>query len=387
MSGLAGEGFKLTTSAGVSYYFDVATTRTASTLEKWVKTSNGELPSQYWLHRKRFYLMASQIEDRFGNWVRISYNTSGHPIRVWSNDGRSIELAYTSGQLTSATSHGRSWQYQYTESGDSLAAVINPDGSRWQYQYTGDLRPYVHSSDSLPPLPYCQDFPSILDVAYTLQATHPAGAAGTFQFVNRRHTRSGVHAGECHQIGDPADPTYVPLIPYYFDVMSLASKSISGPGQPTAMTWSYAYPGPVNTWWGTWGTPFSYPCTTCDSHKFVEVTQPDGSLQRHKFGILYWVNDGRSLGVETLGPSQVVLRSEATDYLSDALASGQVFQGDYGSILDMADPSTARVRPVVKRVTTQQSKNFVWEVATGCNGTYCFDAYARPTKVVKSSSP
>lgn len=81
------------------------------------------------------------------------------------------------------------------------------------------------------------------------------------------------------------------------------------------------------------------------------------------------------------------LRLDVSEYLSEAAAPNQAFHGLYGSVIDMSDPSTARVRPVVKRTTTQQERKFVWEVGAGCSGTYCFDTYAQPLEVVKSSSP
>lgn len=381
VTGLTGEGFRMTTSSGVKYYFDVATTRTASTLEKWTKDADG-LPEQHFQSRSRIYLLASKIEDRFGNSVSITYNASGHPTLISANDGRAISLTYSGGRLASASSHGRTWQYQYT--GNNLSSVVQPDGSKWQYTYANDLMPFTDPY-GISGLPYCGSWPTLLSASYTLTITHPSGAVGQFNLTNTRHTRSGVHAGECIQTGYPENPTYEVLVPYYFDVMSLTSRTITGPGL-SSMTWSYDYGPADQTWWGTWGTSWTYPCTTCKSDKTVVVTQPDGSKLKHKFGILYTVNDGRALGVETLTPTNSLLRSEVSDYLSEASAPSQAFYGSYGSVLDMSDPSIARVRPIVKRTITQQGRKFIWEVGTGCNGTYCFDTYAQPLKVVKSSS-
>lgn len=42
-AGLAGDGFRMTTLEGVRYYFDVATSRTAARLKKYVKVG-GESP-------------------------------------------------------------------------------------------------------------------------------------------------------------------------------------------------------------------------------------------------------------------------------------------------------------------------------------------------------
>lgn len=130
VSGMAGEGFRLTTSSGTKYYFDVDRTRTAATMEKWLKGADG-FPYQFFMHRNRIYLLASKIEDRFGNTVLITYNASGHPTQISSNDGRAISLSYSNGRLASASSHGRTWQYQYADANpENLTTVVQPDSSR-----------------------------------------------------------------------------------------------------------------------------------------------------------------------------------------------------------------------------------------------------------------
>jgi len=387
-SGLSGQGFRLTTTSGVRYYFDVAVTRVASTLEKWLPSSASlGLPEQYLLRRNRIHLLASKIEDRFGNTVSIAYNASGHPTSVTSNDGRQITMAYSNGRLASATSHGRTWQYEYAQAGtDHLTGVVLPDAGRWQYAYSGTLQPGIEPY-GVPGLAYCQGYPLILNASYVLSATHPAGATGTFTFENYRHYRSGVNVHECTPDTIYPETTYSLLVPHYFDVMSIFSKSITGPGQPAGTNWSYAYSPSMEPLWGTYGQAFSYPCTTCTTEKSTTVTQPDGSKVRHRFGLLYMVNDGRSLGSEVMTSGGTVVRTDTSEYLGEAAAPMQAFHGMYGAVIDMADPGTARVRPLVMRSTVQDGRTFRWEVATGCGGTYCFDTYARPKTVVKTSSP
>lgn len=375
-AGLSGEGFRMTTTSGVRYYFDVGTTRAAAKLVKQIKPS-GQLPFPVYLERNRYYLLASKIEDRFGNTVQFQYDASGHPTRIWSSDGRAITLVYSNGRLTSAISHGSTWQYQYDGSGN-LVAVVLPDTSRWQYAYTGTLMP-----SAPPPIynlfkPWCQGTYSIIDDVFTLTATHPGGAKASFQFENKRHYRSGVHASECAQVGDPSDPSYDLLVPYYYDVMSLTQKTLSGPGLQSA-TWNYSYSGFAQLW-GDHSQPPSYPCTTCTQSKTTTVTNPDGTSQRYLFGMVYQLNDGRLLQTDTLRADGSVIRTEASTYLSDAGAANQPFYGQYGNVLgSAADPLTARVRPVVQTVTTEDGATFTTTVNN-------FDGYARVAKQTQSSS-
>ena len=380
-SGLSGEGFRMTTTDGVRYYFDVGTTRTASKLVKYIDKLDG-IPGKVpiYLERNRYYLLASKIEDRFGNTVQFQYDANGHPTHIWSNDGRDISLTYSGGRLSSATSGGRTWQYQYDASGN-LTTVVLPDTSHWQYAYSGTLMPAAPAPNESLPLPWCQGFTAIVSDEFILTATHPSGAVATFQFDNTRHFRSGVHASECVQVGDPANPSYDLLVPYFFDVMSLTQKTLSGPGLPTA-TWQYTYDygTPPSGLWGSHTDPANYPCTTCAQYKTVTVSNPDGSKQRYRFGMVYWLNDGRLLQTDTLRADGSVIRTETSDYLTEAAAGNQPFYPQYGHVLGgVADPVTERIRPVVQSQITQDGTTFT-------TTTNAFDGYARATTQTESSS-
>ncbi|MGY1529310.1 hypothetical protein [Luteimonas sp. A649] len=299
--GFTGQGFRMTTVSGLRYHFDTPTTRTAATLEGLVKRS-GQMPLTVYAPRNRLYLLASKIEDRFGNTVELQYNANGHPTRIWSNDDREITLTYTGGRLATAASQGRTWHYRYTHTGSGLNArlseVERPDHSTWKYTYSNDLMP-PPDSVGVPTLPWCAGFPLLQEDSLVLTSTHPSGAVGTFEFNNRRHSRSGVHVTECERTGDLYDPSYRLRVPHFFDVMSIDSKTLSGPGLQ-AQEWTYSYAAHLQSLWGLPTEPPSYPCTTCTASKTVTVTHPDASATRYTFGMRYHDNDGRQLKVETL---------------------------------------------------------------------------------------
>lgn len=138
-SGLAGEGFRMTTPDGLRYYFDVAVSRQQAPLVKSVYTLTGMRINEL-LPRRMHYVLASKIEDRFGNTVQYQYNADGYPTRIWSNDGREITLSYANGRLASASANGRTWLYQYDASSD-LATVRLPDNSQWSFTYAGTCFP------------------------------------------------------------------------------------------------------------------------------------------------------------------------------------------------------------------------------------------------------
>ena len=386
--GFSGQGFRMRSATGLTYHFDIATTRTAARISKniWPDVGGDNPTRTVYLDRNKLYLLASKIEDRFGNTVNYQYNANGHPVRIWSNDGREILFAYSGSRLASATAHGRTWNYQYYghQFDSYLSTVLQPDGSRWQYTRTGTLKPSA-DPHPLPQMPWCTHDPLMNDVTYSMAAVHPSGAAGVFQFSNRRHFRSGVHATECTQRGDVNNPEYDLLTPHFFDVLSIDSKQIAGPGLPS-MTWTYDYGLNGQTLWGVHTEPATYPCTTCDASKSVTVTNPDGTKTRHHFGIRYHDNDGRQLGTDKLDTAGAVVRSESSTYLTEAQVPGQAFFGAYGSVLGaVSDPASSRIRPVVSRTITQQGSTYTTTVPQ-CGPALCFDAFARPTSETKSSS-
>lgn len=398
-SGLPGQGFRMTTASGLKYTFDVGVLRTASRLqgETWKRDylTLEVRPVPLFVPRNKYYLLASKIEDPLGNTVNFDYNAAGHPTRIWSSDGREIVLTYTEGRLATAAADGRVWKYEYTPSqhfdtNPDLARVILPDASAWSYAYAGNLKPEAPPAHENLTSAWCRGLQAQVEQVFTLSATHPSGAKGEFNFENTRHYRSGVHATECWNISSPYHQAYTLATPYYFDVMSLNRKTISGPGVP-AKVWSYDYGMVAELLWGAPNQAPVYPCATCTKEKRVTVTQPDGTKRRHRFGVLYRANEGRVLGEEVVDASGAVIRATTNEYLSDAQAPSQLFYAAYGNVLGpLTGPIHEVLRPVVSRTTIQQSRKFIWQVDMTCgpSGTaYCFDHLARPTKVIRSSAP
>jgi len=378
-SGLAGEGFRMTTREGVHYDFDVAVDRTASKLVRPLKSNGQWLP--HYLERDHFYLLASRIEDRHGNTVEIDYNSFGQPTRISASDGREITLDYTNGRLTSATANHRTWQYQYQDG--ELTRVELPDGSHWTYSYSGSLKPSAPEAWEDLVLPWCMGLPAKVDAQYTLTATHPAGAQAKFEFSNRRHYRTGVHATECLAYGQGEDAVYELLVPHYFDVMSLVVKTVSGPGLEPA-SWSYDYGLTYATLWGSHTEPAQYPCSNsqeCQQDKSVTITRPDGSHTVERYGVVYRHNAGRLLERQRLpAGSSTAVRSEQITYLDEQDVAGQPFYENYGTVLgSVGDPITAQVRPMVQSSLTQEGTTYTRIIDA-------FDSLAREKQATESNT-
>jgi len=382
-SGLPGEGYRVKTTSGDTYYFDTAVQRYAGFISK----GRGAAMQRARSSRVRIYVLASRVEDRFGNVVNYEYNGNGHPTRIWANDGRQITLHYNGNQLLSASTNSRIWTYDYgqVEGEQRLSAVNLPDGSRWGLSYSNLMKVSTPLWDGNS-TPDCAEQPPAIDANFTLGMSHPSGAQARFEFSNSRHYRSGVHMSECMRRITGGAIHYELGVPNFFDVMTLYKKEITGPGLAQPLAWTYRYLGGRQKLWGGSGSPAIYPCTSCAEEKTVEVTHPDGRLTEYSYGFQYARNEGRLLGTTTRSSDGRVARSETTRYMTNEEASQQPFASRYGVINSGDDPSTAQVRPIVQSTVVQDGVLYHKETARGCAGNYCYDLLAFPTGTRISNS-
>lgn len=394
-NGIVGEAFLARSPEGLIYRFDYVTRRPASSLQKplagsglMLQSAKGGGPdiqpmasNEANLQREEIRILPTRIEDRFGNWVAYTYdaNNPGRLTKIQANDGRQLDLTYNaSGYIATVTAGTRTWAYAYSGSGTNigLSSVTLPDGSAWSLNMV-DVRSANIQYNS--EYATCESPGTLMGHAGTATMTHPSGAVGTFTFDIQRHGRSYVDKF-CMYSGTGYSGPYAQY-PQTFDVVALASKQISGPGLAAA-TWSYSY-GPANA---SWDEDCPTP-TSCPRTRTVTVTGPEDWV-RHTFGNKWADDEGKLLKVERGASASSILRVENRTYQLNA--SGQLYPALIGESPNLRGDGTGqRHAPVKQTVVTQQSRTFTWQVAATCgsNGTtLCFDQFARPTKVVKSSA-
>ena len=244
--------------------------------------------------------MATQVSDRFGNWVRYTYDPA-HPsrlTRIESSDGRVITLGYTSGRVSSANDGTGITRYEYTSEG-RLRFVIRPDNSRWTFNLAGLAYPFI---EDVGQSANCEFFGYIPSDEMAGTMTHPSGAEGRFTTAFQVHGRTFVDR-YCHYLPDSTTLTTGAVYPKHTASQSLVAKTISGPGmQP--MHWSYGY-GYAAGW---------KPCANCTDRKAVIVQGPDGSRTRHVFGIKWRVNEGQLLQTDEGWNGTTALRTTTYRY-------------------------------------------------------------------------
>ncbi|UTW45561.1 hypothetical protein KFE80_01110 [bacterium SCSIO 12696] len=193
-------------------------------------------------------LYASLVEDVYGNWVRYEYTTPSTlnaPVqltRIHSNDGREITVGYNSnGMVSSASTNGRTWQYQYTSSYADISYALNkvilPDGRFWTIgDTTALIRENLHSE--------CLQETDLL-------VKHPNGLFGRFEFRIISNGRKDVDASgrpsdyelnqDCGEAGfDEDDDGSNPVAPTNSLNMAVIRKTLYGSGIPD-YTWTYDY--------------------------------------------------------------------------------------------------------------------------------------------------
>lgn len=401
-NGISGQAFLARAPDGTTYRFDYFVKRTAPSVKRSnysamaavsvgsTSSTDGQLApalvsDQSILNRQVVRILPSRVTDRFGNWVDYIYDTTvvGQLNRISASDGRQIDLTYNSiGKIATVTSGARTWTYTYvsgTGGGTGLTTVTLPDSSRWSYDLAALRTIYLsYFSDTTT----CESPGERSGAGGTGTMTHPSGTVGRFTINWVRHGRSYVPKS-CVQ-GSGGRIRYS-VIPQTFDTPSLTSKQISGPGITTE-NWSYQYSTATGSWLANCPTPAS-----CARTKTVTVTGPS-DWQRYTFGTKVFEDEGKMLKSERGGSASSILAVDETTYQTNS--AGQLYPSILGrSPNGRGDGMSQYVLPEKKRVTTQQGRKFVWEVPSTCgpNGTagtsLCFDSFARPIRVAKSSAP
>ena len=351
-----GQGFFALSPEGVRYTFNWMASRVHSSLVK----------GNALLGRSDFYLMASLVTDRFGNWVRYTYDVTNpkNLLRIESNDGRVITLTYSGGRVASVFDGTRTWQYSYSSQG-SLQTIQLPDSSQWQFNLSGLI---FQNTQILGETLDCDSLADGPSGTFEGTMTHPSGATGTFTTMFLPHGRTNVLRA-CTL--DPGNPNWTTgsMFPRSTSNQALIAKQITGPGM-TAMNWVYG--GDSNSPFGEWTCAIS---ALCPDRKSVFVTEPSGAVTRYTYGIRWRANEGQLLRVDQGWNGSVALKATTYNYRE---STGQAYPDRFGdSVYFSSDWLSTRNRPQDLRVTTQQGVDFTWQADPSIAG---FDGQARPSK-------
>ncbi|WP_337053403.1 RHS repeat domain-containing protein [Pseudoxanthomonas sp. USHLN014] len=381
-----GEGFEVVTRDGTRYRFDHMTTRSHTALKKSSAAPQVASASRstiitpqayngYILYRNEYVIYPTQVTDRFGNTVTYNWNPSNanQLQSITSSDGRSIAFTYVDAsgyQIKTASSAGRTWTYSYATS-ISLGQVTLPDQSSWKFNLESlvSRTPGQHGS--------CDTTTG--GGTSTGTVTHPSGAVITFGLQAVRMSRTWVPR-ECLSVDGISTDQFYAYYPKESYAMALVSKSITGPGLPSAgYSWTYAYDETAGCW-----IPSSVPsnataapkCTaSTPALRTTTVTKPDGSIDKLMYGNRFRVNEGQLLSQQSALSGGAALRTETRTYAAPDAGPYPAYIGY--SIQPRGDGNYAsQYHPLNGRLIQQEGTSFSW--------TTTFDSFARQLEVTRT---
>lgn len=383
--GDAGEGFRLHTPDGWTYDFNVMTSEAQPDLispyYNPVLAMQSASPSvsgsdmtagtqsdvtimigmDEFIHRKRYVMLASRVEDQFGNWVEYDYNSDGKLTEISSSDGRTIIVSYhtsgaAAGRVSSVSANGETWTYSYASHylHVHLDEVELPDQRKWQFDMAevADINLEVISSS------VCQG-PINAYGSASGSITHPLGATISFNFGATRHGRAGVHY-RCLEGNE--DDLIRAAYPNQFFALSLLSKTISGKNF-ASMTWTYDY-SETEGWYDNE--------TPGDILKWVDVFNPEGRRVRYWFDM----RAGEIGGIDHAWREGNLVQ---TDYYESSATYRRVkyyydLRGMNAGFPEQTKANTDRAKAIIRtsrQETIEDGAHFNWEVLS-------WDTYDNP---------
>lgn len=187
------EGFLAITPDGTTYKFERTATRAKSFLDSLVAGN-----SKY-LGFLQKMLFATEVTDRFGNWVKYNYGSNTRIESISASDGRLVEFEYLSAfqnKVSAIKVNGLRFEYAYKKQGitTTLIDVKQPDGKHWSYDlvFLSDLRPKSTSSTNLE-VPCEIATINADDNAWKVSVSNPYGGVLRFKLKCQRFGRANVY--------------------------------------------------------------------------------------------------------------------------------------------------------------------------------------------------
>lgn len=399
VQGAQGEGFEVVTRDGTIYTLNHMVMRYRSALSRPWPAGLPSVAPTYNLQRSEYFLYPTKVTDRFGNTVTYVWNANEpwQLQRIVASDGRQIDFTYVAdgtNRVASVTAGSRTWLYAYGPGGgfgDVADTLTLPDGTVWTYRLR-NLHYMATSANAV----NCSSIDGQLQrtgyddgtasgAPYTGSIAGPSGATVTFSVARVVLGRSHVGYNCLAMNGNPAEG--YASDPYLFVSAAVVGKTMTGPGLPASgLHWHYAYGPSNNCWDGTYSQGIACTANSPTTRSTI-VTDPQGGQTRYTFGNRVNVDEGLLYRTERGWNGSSALETTEIVYADPEAAPYNSYNG--WSPRGNGDfAMTSMQRPQRKVMTTRQGRTFTWEVATGCGGAaYCFDSFARPTRVIRSSTP
>jgi len=445
-NGQPGEAFLAVSPEGTQYWFDNLVYDMAGQVSS-VRYDG----SSVYVNRYHASMLVTKIRDRFGNTLHFSYGSSWlalwnayndystrNLVEVSADDGRDVKISYNSERgypstvstitVQQASQTPRTWIYNYSRAqlfGSSLGSsyflqsVVLPDSSAWNFNLVNfedicDLvRMDVYPTGVSPWEKGCVPYGQLDTTSFVGTITAPSGLKGSFSVQKLMHSHYGGGAnggaGGCvpYSAAGFSDQSmwyaYIACnkasTQQHFITPSLMTKSYSGSGISSPLTWSYSYTpsqpalsgwaadrsrvwvnssqlDPLNRRYDGSGNP--YPSYTLSSAVTTTVTNPDSTTVVSTYDNQWNTpTDGDLLAVQRYDNSHNLLSQISYQY---APASNGPYPAQIGTDPFYLQVNSAKLQvlhPLRQTVLTQSGDTYSWIANT-------FDNYGRPAGVTRS---
>ena len=210
------EGFKITDDNGFTYYFNQQ--RIIKSIKPFNLSPNignfqcGSIsnpcpvqsvgPASDPVIAARYYqyfifMLATRVEDRFGNWVEYKYDTSSNLTEISSNDSRTITLSYLDNRISAISAMGKTWNYDYEDTYvNTLRTVKRPDNKQWTFTHdkssSNSLWRFQNIAEHSQAPTHSQLDCISSGVRDFIEISHPEGLTGKFELIESCQGQSNV---------------------------------------------------------------------------------------------------------------------------------------------------------------------------------------------------
>jgi YD repeat-containing protein len=349
-NGEPGDAFIAVSPGGIKYTFD-------HMVYRWAPATNLERLGV--LLRDQVSLLATRVEDRFGNVLTYSYD-GDRLTGVTRNSEAQIDIAYRSDApslidkvtLRPDASSPRVWSYHYADVGggrETLTEVINPDGTSWTF----DLRGLTEAAPIIGPDADCRHSdPTNMGSEFTGSLIDPQGLTARFTLEVR--TRGRINAQlDCEVARNFA------WRPWVYDVLAITKRTYSGAGL-TDQAWTYRY------------------SSSLVSPAWTESWSPDQRIMRMAYSNVADETEGQVLNV------QIDRKPDGSAARTTQFTYAKADMGPYPDRIGTSprarsSVATGLLTPLLKRSITQDGDTYTYQATT-------LNEFAQSTSVHRSNS-
>jgi RHS repeat-associated protein len=336
--------------------------------------------------QKFAFMLATKIEDRFGNWVSYEYDTAGKLKKITSNDNRTINVYYSGNRISSITANGKTWTYGYDDTWiNTLSVVTRPDNKQWTFTHDKSSNISLWNYNNIAqhaqaPHHGIQCIES--GKREFIELTHPEGMEGKFVLDEVCQGQSDVPKIRRPNPNRRGYDTY--WIPNASNLFAISNKTLTFTDGQT-YEWEYSYSNNEGLFRGDTILAkhrLSLGVSNVETADLKSTTKinPDNSKSIQYFDRRYGASSGNLMFSETYDASGILIRRDSFEYTDGHNHGSPKMYVNIQEALDnwTTDDIVKGHSASQKQLTTQHIKDFLGTGDTYTTTYSVFDIYDLP---------